>query len=181
MNDEPELSPTAVTFDVSPGKRTHGMIIAGLLAIVGILSLFAAGPGLPDGNMIGAVALAVAAAMAFHVRRTTGATGPGMVLDGDGIWFREWGMDPVPWRFIAGARMAGNRLRPLIYIEFDESADLFAHMEADGGARPALGPLVRRGRLVVPNSALSAPLNEVAAAIRDAHGEALERANTASD
>ena len=172
MNEEPEQPATAITFDVSPSKRTHGLIIAGLLAITGVLSLLAAGPDLPDGKMVGLVALALAAVLAFHVRRTTGVTGPGMVLDSGGIWFREWYMTTVPWRFVTGSRMAGNRLRPLIYIEIDDSADLFAHMEADGGARPALGPLVRRTRLTIPNSALDAPLNQVAVAIRRAHENA---------
>ncbi len=181
MNDEPKQPPATVTFGVSPGKRTHGMVIAGLLAASGVVSLIAAGPSVPDGETIGLVALALAAVVFFHVRRTTSTTGPAMVLDGDGIWFREWGMDAVPWRFIAGVRMAGNRLRPLIYIELDNSADLFAHMEASSGTRPSLGPLVRGGRLVVPNSALDAPLNEVAVAIRAAHDDALEMANSSSD
>jgi hypothetical protein len=174
MSDDSEQTPVteAVTFGVSPGKRTHGMVIAGLLAASGVVALVAAGPAVPDGETIGVVALALAAVVAFHVRRTTGTTGPGMVLDGNGIWFREWGMDTVPWRFVAGARMAGNRLRPLVYIELDESADLLGHMEADGGARPALSPLVRRTRLIIPNSALDAPLNQVAVAIRAAHDNA---------
>lgn len=172
MNEEPEQPATATTFGVSPSKRTHGLIIAGLLAITGVLSSLAAGPDLPDGEMVGLVALALAAMLAFHVRRTTGVTGPGMALDSGGIWFREWDMAMVPWRFVAGTRMAGNRLRPLIYIELDASEDFFAHMEADGGARPALSPLVRRTRLIIPNSALDAPLNQVAAAIRSAHDNA---------
>ncbi|MFP6745599.1 MAG: hypothetical protein VCB77_10480, partial [Alphaproteobacteria bacterium] len=129
---------------------------------------------------IGMGSLALAAVVAVYVRRTTGAAGPGMVLDGDGIWFREWDMAAVPWRFVAGSRMAGNRLRPLIYIELHEPEDLFAHFEAVGGARPAFSPLVRRGRLIVPNSALDAPLHDVAAAIREAQDKALEMTNSSS-
>jgi hypothetical protein len=180
MNGETEQPPPTVTFGVSPGKRTHGMIIVGLLTVSGLIALAAAGPSLPDGEMIGAVALILAAVMAFYVRRTTAATGPGMVLDGDGIWFREWAIPAVPWRFIAGARMAGNRLRPLIYVEFDESQDFFAHIEATGDFRPALGPLVRRNRLIVPNSALDAPLDGVAVAIRAAHDNARDMTNSSS-
>ncbi len=180
MNGDTEQSPTAVTFGISPGKRTHGMIIAGLLAVTGLVAFVAAGPAVPDGETIGLVALALAAALVFHVRRTTGATGPSLVIDGDGIWFREWNMATVPWHFVAGSRMAGNRLRPLIYIEFNEDADLFAHMEAEGGVRPALGPLVRRTRLIIPNSALDAPLNQVAAAIRNAQDDAQEMTKSSS-
>lgn len=173
MNNQTGQPSDSVSFGVSPSKRTHGMIIAGLLAVSGVVALVAAGPTVPDGEVIGMGSLALAAVVAFYVWRTTGAAGPGMVLDGDGIWFCEWDMAAVPWRFVAGSRMAGNRLRPLIYIELDESEDLFAHFEAVGGARPAWRPLVRRGRLIVPNSAVDAPLNEVAAAIREARDKAL--------
>ena len=174
MNGETEQQPATVTFVVSPSKRTHGMVIVGLLAVSGVVALIADGPSVPDGTMIGLGSIVLAAVLLLYVRRITGAAGPGLVLDGDGIWFREWNLPTVPWRFITGSRMAGNRLRPLIYVELDESEDLFAHFEARGEARPALSPLVRRGRLIVPNSALDAPLNEVAVAIRDAHDDALE-------
>ena len=173
-------APASFSFGVSPGKRTHGMVIAGLLAVSGVVALVAAGPALPDGEMIGLGNLALAAIIFLYVRRTTSAAGPGMVLDGDGIWFREWDMPAVPWRFVAGSRMAGNRLRPLIYIELDENQDLFSHMEAVGEASPAISPLVRRGRLIVPNGALDTPLNEVAVAIRSAHDKALEMTRMSS-
>ena len=185
MNDETKLPPATkalagATFGVSPSKRTHGMIIAALLAVSGVVALVAAGPTVPDGMVIGLGSLALAAVVAFYVRRTTGTSGPGMVLNGDGIWFREWGIPAVPWRFVAGSRMAGNRLRPLIYVELHEPEDLFAHFEAVGEARPDLGPLVRRGRLIIPNSALNAPLNEVAVAIREAQDKAPEMTTTSS-
>ena len=61
-----------ISFAASPGKRRHGLIVAGLFALIGVIALLSAGPGLPDGGMIGGLALALAAGFAIHVLRSTG-------------------------------------------------------------------------------------------------------------
>jgi hypothetical protein len=155
-------------FRVSSTKRLHGLVIAGVFAVVGIGALVAAGTALPDGEMVGAVNLALAIGIALYVLRTTGNPGVGMVLDDDGIWFRDWNLPPVPWRHIAGVRIAGIRIRTLVYIELVDAEAFFAHVDESSQTPRSTNPLVRDSRLMVPNGALDAPLTDVVAAIREA-------------
>lgn len=165
---EPER-PGGRTFRGSSSRRTHGLVVAGLLAVVGVIALFSAGPGLPDGELIGALNLVLAGGVAVYVARTAWRPGIDLVLDDDGIWFRGWDLPTVPWRHVAEARMAGSRIRPLLYVELDDPEALFAAIDAAAGKRRAANSLVRETRLLIPNSALDAPLGEVVEAIREAH------------
>ena len=173
MNGEAESgAATGRRFRGSSAKRVHGMLIAGLLAVVGVIALFSAGPGLPDGELIGALNLVLAGGVAAYVARTAWRPGIDLVLDDDGIWFRGWDLPTVPWRHVAEARMAGSRIRPLLYVELDDPEALFAAIDAAAGKRRAANALVRATRLLIPNSALDAPLGEVVEAIREAHANA---------
>ena len=156
-----------VAFAASPAKRRHGLIIAGLLAAVGVISLLADGPALPDGVMIGGVALALAAGFAVHVLRTTDTSGAVLTIDGEGVWFRDWGLPKVPWRHIGGIRVVGIRLRLLIHIDLIDGEAFFAGIDK----RPA-SPLVRPTRLEAPGGAFDAPIGDVVVALREAQANA---------
>lgn len=156
-----------VEFGVSRSKRTHGLLIAGLLTVTGLIAIAGAGPSLPDGRLIGIVALALAAGVGFHVLRTTRDPGPGMVLDDEGIWFREWGLPVVPWHHIAGVRTTGRRIRPLLSIDLRDAEIFFARTGGLANKQRRTNPLVRDDRLIVPNGALDATLGDIAATIRE--------------
>ena len=156
-----------LTFAASPGKRRHGLIIAGLLAAVGVIALIAAGPGLPDGVMIGVVALVLAAGFAVHVLRSTGAADAVLTIDSEGVWFRDWNLPKVPWRHVAGIHVAGIRLHLLIHIDLIDGEAFLAGL--DGAPRRPANPLVRPDRLVAPGGAFDAPIGDVVVALREAH------------
>jgi len=155
-------------FQVSRRKRLHGLVIAGVFAAVGVGAILGAGPGLPDGRMIGLVSLALAAAVVVYVARTAWNPGVGMVLDDRGLWFRDWGLPPVPWHHVGDAHTVGIRLRPLVCVELKDSDAFIAGLD-EAVRRGCRGnPLVRPPRLMVPNGALDAPLGDIVAAIREA-------------
>ena len=156
-----------LTFAASPGKRRHGLIVAGLLAAVGVIALIAAGEALPDGVMIGSLALVLAAGFAVHVLRSTGAAGDVLTIDSEGVWFRDWNLPKVPWRHVAGIHVAGIRLRLLIHIDLIDGEAFLAGL--DGAPRRPANPLVRPDRLVAPGSAFDAPIGDVVVALREAH------------
>ena len=173
MTDDPKDDAGAgIAFGVSRARRTHGLLIAGVLAAAGFAALVFAGPGLPDGEIIGVVNLALAGGVAVYVLRATRDPGVGMVLDDEGVWFSDWALPPVPWRHVQGARVAGSRLRPLLYVELRDPEIFFARVDDAARAPRRANPLVRETRLLVPNGALDAPLGKVAAAIREAHERA---------
>lgn len=159
-----------IAFAASSGKRRHGLIIAGLFAVIGVIALLAAGPGLPDGVMIGGVALVLAAGFAVHVLRSTGDSGAVLTIDREGVWFRDWGLPIIPWRHIGGIHVVGIRLRMLIQIDLIDGAVFLAGLDAD--QRRSTSNLVRPDRLVAPGNAIDAPIGDVVMALRDAHDAA---------
>ena len=161
-----------VAFRSSRAKRVHGLVIAGVLAVVGLLAMFAAGPGLPDGGLIGAVALVLAGGVVVYVLRTAWNPGVGMVLDDNGVWFGDWDLPPVPWLHVANAHTAGIRLRPLVHVELHDAETFFARVDAAARTPRRANPLVRPTRLIVPNGALDAPLADIVEAIREAKARA---------
>ena len=173
-DDKAQAAGINVAFRFSRAKRVHGLVIAGVLAAVGLLALFAAGPALPDGGLIGLVNLALASGVVVYVLRTAWNPGVGMVLDDDGVWFRDWDLPPVPWRHVANAHTAGIRLRPLVHVELHDAETFFARVDAAARKPRRANTLVRRTRLIVPNGALDAPLNDIVAAIREGMARAAD-------
>lgn len=157
-----------VAFAGSPGKRRHGLIISGLLAAAGVVAMIS---GVADGMMIGAVVLAMAALFAVHVLRSTGGSDAVMTIDGDGVWFRDWGLPKVPWRHVAGIHVAGIRLHLLIRIDLIDGEAFLAGL--DKAQRRSATSLVRPDRLVAPGGAFLAPMGDVVVALREAHEEAM--------
>ncbi len=171
-DDNAQAAGINVAFRSSRAKRVHGLVIAGVLAAVGLLAMFAAGPALPDGQLIGLVNLALAGGVVVYVLRSAWNPGVGMVLDDNGVWFRDWDLPPVPWRHIANAHAAGIRLRPLVHVELHDAETFFARVDAGARKRRRANPLVRPTRLTVPNGALDAPLTDIVEAIREAKARA---------
>ena len=152
-------------FRGSRRQRLHGLVIAGLLAVVGVGAMLAAGPAVPDGEMIGFVNFALAGAIVVYVVVTKWNPGVAMVLDDNGVWFRDWGLPPVPWRYVANAHTAGIRLRPMVYVDLHDAESFFAQLDASAQNRSRANPHVRPTRLTVPSGALDAPLTDVVEAI----------------
>ena len=152
-------------FQVSRRKRLHGLLIAGIFTVVGVGVILGDDS---DGLMIGLVSLALAAAVVVYVARTAWNPGVGMVLDDRGLWFRDWGLPPVPWRHVGDAYTVGIRLRPLIRVELKDADAFIAGLDAAARRRCRGNPLIRPPRLMIPDGALDAALGDIVAAIREA-------------
>ncbi len=159
-------------FPVSRRKRLHGLLIAGIFTVVGVGAILGDGSWLADGRMIGLVNLALAAAVVVYVARTAWNPGVGMVLDDRGLWFRDWGLPPVPWRHVGDVHTVGIRLRPLIRVELKDPDAFIAGLDEAARRRCRGNPLIRPPRLMIPDGAPDAPLGDIVAAIHEAHDSA---------
>ncbi len=77
-------------FHSSRTRAQHGALLSVLLALVGAWALLFAGPSVRDAELVGAIALVLSAVMLFVVLRNARDASARMVLDGDGVWFRDW-------------------------------------------------------------------------------------------
>ena len=175
--DAMETSPTARDapwreFRVSPARLRHGLVLAGVIAAIGLGIALFAGPSVADAPLIGAVSLVLAAGIAAFALRAARDPAPRLVLAADGVWFRDWGLPPVPWRNVARVTSVGSRFNPFICVEVDDWEEFAATLDDATRARCRSNRLVRWPRLMVPNGAVDASFDEILAALREAQARA---------
>ncbi len=152
-------------FRTSRTRVQHGILLSVVLALVGLGTLLFAGPSVPDSEWVGAVALALSAVILLVVRRNARDVSARMVLDRDGIWFRDWEIGPVPWAAIDDAYTSGSRLQAFVSLRLREPEGFLAGLpEAERKALRA-NRLYRSPELRIPHGALDDPLDQVLAAI----------------
>jgi hypothetical protein len=172
-------------FRASRTRVQHGILLSVVLALIGLGTLLFAGPSVRDAELVGAAALAMSAVMLALAWRNARDTRARMVLDTDGIWFRDWEIGPVPWAAIGDAYTSGSRLQAFVSLHLRDPEGFLAglafvslHLRDPEGflaglpeaERKALGAnrLARMPELRIAHGALDAPLDEVLTAI-EAH------------
>lgn len=161
MNDRKEFG----------GGRTraqHGMLLSAVLAVIGLASLLIAGPAAPDAELAGAVALLLSLGVLIVVLRGARDPRPRMVLDRDGIWFRDWEIEAVSWTAVRDAYRSGSRIQTYITIRLRDGEHFLAGLPEAERTRLRTNRLFRLPELRIPHSALDAPHDTVLAAINSA-------------
>ncbi len=159
-------------FRVSPARLHHGLLVAAVVAAIGLGILLFAGPAVPDSEIIGAVALALAAGLAGFALHAARDPRPRLIVDSQGVWFRDWGLPRVPWRGVAAVQTVGIRLQPYVCVELRRWEDFVATLDEATRARCGANRLIRWPRLRIPNNAVDATFDEILAALRDAKARA---------
>ncbi len=151
------------------GGRTraqHGMLLSAVLAAIGLGSFFFGGPSVPDAELVGAVVLVMAAGVLAVVMRNARDRRPRLVLDRDGVWFRDWDIAAVPWAAIDTVLTSGSRLQAFITLSLRDPERFLNALPPAERAGLTSNRLFRRPELRIPHNALDAPLDEVLAALR---------------
>jgi len=152
-------------FRTSRTRVQHGILVSVVLALIGIGSLLFAGSSVRDVEMVGAAALIMSAIMLVMVWRNARDTRARMILDPDGIWFRDWRIGPVSWTAIDDAYPSGSRLQAFVALQLRDPEGFLAGLpEAERKALHS-NRLGRMPELRIPHGALDAPLAEVLTAI----------------
>lgn len=153
-------------FRVARSKLQHGALLAGVLAVIGLAIIVMAGPSVPYGRLVGAVNLVAALGIWITVRRNARDPRPLMVLDQDGFWFRDWGLETVSWAQLGNAYVGGSRFQAFLCLELRDPEALLARLPEQRRRKISANRLVRPPRLMIPNGALEAPLEDILAALR---------------
>jgi len=153
-------------FHTSRTRVQHGILLSVVLALIGLGTLLFAGTTVRDAELVGAVALVLSAVILFVVLRTARDTRARMVLDGAGIWFRDWKIGPVPWAAVDDAYTSGSRLQAFVSLRLRDPEGFLAGLpEAERKALRA-NRLYRSPELRIPHGALDAPLDQILATIK---------------
>ncbi len=153
-------------FRGSRSRVQHGIVLGTVLAVIGLGSLFFGGPSVPDAELVGAVVLVLAAGVLAVVMRSARDQRPRLVLDRDGIRFRDWGIEKVSWAAIEAVYTGGSRLQAFITLSLRDPEGFLSALPQAERARLTSNRLFRRPELRIPHNALDASLDELLAALR---------------
>ncbi len=151
------------------GSRTrvqHGFLLSAVLAMIGLVSLFAAGPSVPDAELAGGAALVLSAGVLIAVLRSARDHRPRMVLVGAGIWYRDWEIGTVSWVAIDDVYTGGSRLQTFITLRLRDPAGFVAALPEAERAKLKGNRLYRSPELRIPHGALDAPMADILGALR---------------
>ena len=154
-------------FRVAKTKVRHGVLLGAVLAAIGLAVMTSGTSSIPNAERIGTVILALAVAVLAVVVVLRGVLDrrARLVLDGGGVWYRDWGIGTVPWREIAHASLGGVHTKAYLGIELSDTVGFLAGLTASERKHLHHNRLVRLPVLRVPQGALDTPLDEVLAAV----------------
>ena len=153
-------------FRGSRARVQHGILLCTVLTVIGLGSFFFGGSSVPDAELVGIVVLVMAAGVLIVVLRRARDTRPRLVLDRDGVWFRDWDIAAVPWAAIVSVYTGGSRLQAFITLRLQDPEGFLSALPQAERAKLTANRLFRRPELRIPHDALDAPHDEVLAALR---------------
>ncbi|MEM7169303.1 MAG: hypothetical protein AAF530_03995 [Pseudomonadota bacterium] len=152
-------------YGIAKAKLQHGYLLSGVLAIIGLAFLFVAGQEIPNRELAGG-AILLAAAVVFYFNWRNGQ-GSDIILrlSDQGIWYRGWGLETVPWERIAKLDVKGGRMQSFLYLELYDFEKFLAQ---NGKAQGGNSRLIKPPAILIPFSDVQADPAEVIETIRDA-------------
>ncbi len=158
-------------FYAQKSKLKHGLLIAGLIAIMGLWVLLFAGETIPDSQLVGGVNLVLALGIALYAWRSSQTAGATLTIDEAGVWYREWNFK-LPWSQVADIYAKGSRLNPMIALQLRDSAAFLHSLPQDKARRLKAGRYFKDPQLLLPNSCTDTPFSEVLAVLQACQEEA---------
>lgn len=152
-------------YGLARARLQHGMLLAAVLAVIGLAMIALADASVTYGRLVGLINLVLAAGVAFTVWRKAQDMRPVLVIDGRGIWFRDWHLDFLPWPQVRDAYLDGSRVQTFVCIEVRNPQGLLAALPEDRRRMLESNRLIRLPHLKIPNGMVEASLDEIVAAI----------------
>jgi hypothetical protein len=155
--------PRSYTF---PTATLHGKVIGAGVTLFGLSMLLIPDLAVEDASPVGIMMVVVGAIFFYMSMRQSMTKEARLTVDADGVWFRDWRMDTVPWREIADIYTAGSRFKPMICVELRDPEGFAARLPEDQRARLWRNPLVRMPVLRIAPKTIAAPAEAVMKALR---------------
>lgn len=152
---------------VSPNKIHQGYLLAGFMFISGLALMFYLNDASEDAALIGLVNIGFAAIILFMTRRTLKNSRRLLVINGDGVWYRDWKGPVIPWKQIANVAVGGSRIKAAVQITLKDPEAVITLLNAADRTAFEKNPLINMPVLRIPNGTLAVPLDEVSDKIKE--------------
>ena len=147
-------------------ETLHGKVVGGFITSVGVIFLFLPETVMADGLLIGSIMIALGAGVLFITLRKASAKQARMIVNDDGVWHQEWGLDIIPWSQISRVYMGGLRWKITINVELKDPENFLAALSPEERSRLRSNPLVQLPVLRLSPTALDATVEELMTALR---------------
>jgi len=153
-------------YRVSRTRMQQSYFLGGLLVAIGFIVFLIGRQIIPDATLI-AIGHVVAGigVVAWTIRQSRDPR-PRLVMDADGIWYRDWNTRPIPWEQIRGVSTSGSRMSSFVCIEVRDEQTLLHIIPPGDRQKFKANRLVRLPKLFIPNNSVDAPFNELVGAIK---------------
>ena len=146
---------------ISRNKIHQGYFLAGFLTLGGVSSLTVLQGASPDATMFGLILLAGACLVGFMTYRNDKNSGSLLILNHEGLWYKDWNGPVIGWKHIQGAETGGTKIKASVRITIDNSEAIASLLDADKRSAFEKNPLVRLPVLRIPAGSLEKPLDEI--------------------
>ena len=160
-------SPHALEVGVAKSKSQHGLVLAAMLVVCGLVSAFLTEESVPGRGWIGAVLIALGLGVGGYAWRRGRDTSAHLRVDEAGVWFRDWGV-MVPWHEIERVQGTGSRLHPYISIRLRDPGRFIAGLTPEESRRLRGNPLWKAPEIRIPNGAVAMPYQDLLETLRGA-------------
>jgi hypothetical protein len=156
-------------YRVSRTRLQQSYLLGGVLMAIGLVIFLVGQQIIPDATLIAIGHAVVGGGVIGYSAHLSRDPRPRLVLDADGVWFRDWKARPIPWEQIRGVSTTGSRMSSFVCIEVRDEQTLLHIMPAGDRQKFKANRLVRLPKLFIPNNSVDAPFNELVDTIKAGH------------
>lgn len=152
---------------ISKNKTQQGYLLAAFMVISGLALMFFLDSASEDAALIGMVNIAFGAIVFFLARRSAMNSQRLLVLNADGVWYRDWKGPVIPWNQIANIEVGGSRIKAALRITLRDPEAVITMLDAADRPGFEKNPLNILPVITIPNGSLAVPLDQVAERMKD--------------
>jgi len=146
---------------ISKNKIHQGYLLAVFMLLSGLALMFYLNSASEDATLIGMINIGFAAVVFFMTRRSQLKSSRLLVLNSDGVWYRDWKGPVIPWQQIKNVRLGGSRVRSAVYITLKDPEAVVTLLDAADRGAFEKNPLINLPILKIPNGSLAVPLEQI--------------------
>jgi hypothetical protein len=153
-------------YRISRTKLQQGYLLGGFLMVIGLIVFLIGQQVVPDATLIAIGHVVVGVGVIGYSLHLARDPRPRLVLDADGVWYRDWNTRPIPWEQIRGVTTSGSRMSSFVCIELRDERTLMHIIPPTDRQKFKSNRLVRLPKLFIPNNSVDATFNELVDAIK---------------
>lgn len=167
MNDGGDVY--KLEYRISRTRLQQGYLLGGVLMAIGVIIFLIGQQIVPDATLIAIGHVVGGAGVIGWSSYLARDTRPRLVLDADGVWYRDWNTRAIPWEQIRSVTTAGSRLSSFISIEIRDEQTLLHIIPPGDRQKFKSNRLIRLPKLFIPHNSVDAPFKELIEAIKVSH------------